>query len=287
MAVTIVEEARPITGGVDTHADTHVAAALDSVGGLLGSGSSPPPRRILPSAGLAGRVRNRVPGRDRRDRQLRRRAGPPRHRGWHPGRRGGPLGPPGPRRQGKSDPLDAVSAARAAQSGRARGAPKGRDGAVEAIRALMVARRSAAGERTRTINQARALILTGPMTCGPVHPAHPGRPGRRARLAAAPSRRRRGLCRPGSATGTGTARTVPGRPARPPGRSHRPAGHRPRPGPARPVRDRAPHRGAAAHRRRGPSRAAPLRGGLGAPVRRRPDPRIIGESHPPPAQPRW
>ena len=42
MAVTIVEEARPdtcrtaITGGVDTHADTHVAAALDPVGGLLG-----------------------------------------------------------------------------------------------------------------------------------------------------------------------------------------------------------------------------------------------------------
>ena len=66
------------------------------------------------------------------------------------------------RRQGKSDPLDAVSAARAAQSGRARGAPKGRDGAVEAIRALMVAKRSAAGERTQTINQARALILTGP-----------------------------------------------------------------------------------------------------------------------------
>ena len=66
------------------------------------------------------------------------------------------------RRQGKSDSLDAVSAARAAQSGRARGASKGRDGAVEAIRALMVAKRSAAGERTQTINQARALILTGP-----------------------------------------------------------------------------------------------------------------------------
>jgi transposase len=31
------------------------------------------------------------------------------------------------RRQGKSDPLNAVSAARAALSGRARGAPKGRD----------------------------------------------------------------------------------------------------------------------------------------------------------------
>ena len=66
------------------------------------------------------------------------------------------------RRQGKSDPLDAVSAARAAQSGRARGAPKGRDGAVEAIRALMVAKRSARSERVQTINQARALVLTGP-----------------------------------------------------------------------------------------------------------------------------
>jgi transposase len=66
------------------------------------------------------------------------------------------------RRAGKSDPLDAVSAARAALSGRAAGAPKGRDGAVEAIRALMVAKRSARSERTQTINQARALILTGP-----------------------------------------------------------------------------------------------------------------------------
>src|SRR5205814_1829593 len=61
-----------------------------------------------------------------------------------------------------SGPWAAVSAARAALSGRARGASKGRDGAVEAIRALMVAKRSAAGERTQTINQARALILTGP-----------------------------------------------------------------------------------------------------------------------------
>src|ERR1700739_5184198 len=39
MAVTIVEtraETRAITGGVDTHADVHVAAALDPIGGLLG-----------------------------------------------------------------------------------------------------------------------------------------------------------------------------------------------------------------------------------------------------------
>ena len=33
---TMVEDTRVITGGVDTHADLHVAAALDSVGGLLG-----------------------------------------------------------------------------------------------------------------------------------------------------------------------------------------------------------------------------------------------------------
>ena len=35
MALTIVET-RAITGGVDTHADVHVAAALDPIGGLPG-----------------------------------------------------------------------------------------------------------------------------------------------------------------------------------------------------------------------------------------------------------
>ncbi len=162
MTVTIVET-RAITGGVDTHADTHVAAALDSIGGLLGVQEFPATAagyaRLLGwlggfgpvclvgiegtgsyGAGLARHITTagvQVVEVDRSDRQDR-------------------------RRQGKSDPFDAVSAARAALSGRARGASKGRDGAVEAIRALMVAKRSAAGERTQTINQARALILTGP-----------------------------------------------------------------------------------------------------------------------------
>jgi hypothetical protein len=36
MTLTIVDEARAVTGGVDTHADTHMAAALDRIGGLLG-----------------------------------------------------------------------------------------------------------------------------------------------------------------------------------------------------------------------------------------------------------
>jgi transposase len=160
--MTIVST-RAITGGVDTHADVHVAAALDPVGGLLGVQEFP-----VTAAGYAGLLgwlggfgtvalvgiegtgsygagltRHiaaagvRVVEVDRSDRQDRRRAG-------------------------KSDPLDAVSAARAALSGRARGAPKGRDGAVEAIRALMVAKRSARAERTQAINQARALIMTGP-----------------------------------------------------------------------------------------------------------------------------
>jgi len=162
MAVTIVET-RAITGGVDTHADMHVAAALDPVGGLLGVEEF----QVTPAgyarllewlggfgtvclvgiegtgsygAGLSRHITNagvRVVEVDRSDRQDRRRAG-------------------------KSDPLDAVSAARAAQSGRARGAPKGRDGAVEAIRALMVAKRSARSERIQTINQARSLVHTGP-----------------------------------------------------------------------------------------------------------------------------
>ena len=162
MALTIVET-RAVTGGVDTHADVHVAAALDPVGGLLGVQEFPATpagyARLLGwlggfgtvclvgiegtgsyGAGLSRHVTRagvRVVEVDRSDRQDR-------------------------RRQGKSDPLDAVSAARAAQSGRARGAPKGRDGTVEAVRALMVAKRSARSERTQTINQARALVLTGP-----------------------------------------------------------------------------------------------------------------------------
>ena len=161
--MTIVEERTAVTGGVDTHSEVHVAAALDPVGGLLGTREFPATAAGYASllgwlgkfgdvalvgvegtgsygAGLARYLAARgvrVVEVDRADRQDR-------------------------HRNGKSDPLDAVSAARAALSGRASGAPKGRDGAVEAIRALMVAKRSARHERTQAINQARALILTGP-----------------------------------------------------------------------------------------------------------------------------
>jgi transposase len=47
--MTIVEDARAITGGVDTHSEVHVAAALDPVGGLLGTREFP-----ASAAGYAG-----------------------------------------------------------------------------------------------------------------------------------------------------------------------------------------------------------------------------------------
>ena len=47
--MTIVEDTRVITGGVDTHADMHVAAALDPLGGLLGVREFP-----ATAAGYAG-----------------------------------------------------------------------------------------------------------------------------------------------------------------------------------------------------------------------------------------
>ncbi len=53
MTLTIVGT-RAITGGVDTHADVHVAAALDSIGGLLGVREFPLPRPGRPAC-WAGR----------------------------------------------------------------------------------------------------------------------------------------------------------------------------------------------------------------------------------------
>jgi hypothetical protein len=47
--MTIVEETRAITGGAGTHSGVHVAAALDPLGGLLGTREFP-----ATSAGYAG-----------------------------------------------------------------------------------------------------------------------------------------------------------------------------------------------------------------------------------------
>ncbi|MGH9067043.1 MAG: IS110 family transposase [Acidimicrobiales bacterium] len=159
----VSNRARVVIGGVDTHADLHVAAALDGVGGLLGVEAFPVTvagytallawlrrfgtvakvgvegtgsygsglSRHLAAAGVA------VVEVNSSSRQAR-------------------------RRSGKSDTLDAIAAARQALSGEAKAASRGRNGSVEAIRVLTVAKRSARSERIATINQARSLVFTGP-----------------------------------------------------------------------------------------------------------------------------
>lgn len=63
------------------------------------------------------------------------------------------------RRKGKSDPVDAEAAARAVLSGQATAVPKDREGAVEAIRALTMARTSAIKATTSASNQIKALLV--------------------------------------------------------------------------------------------------------------------------------
>jgi transposase len=160
---TVPEQVIRLTVGVDTHADQHVAAALDQHGRRLGTCTVPTTpggyaallawanaRGTLEQvgiegagsygAGLARWLRGRgvaVVEVDRPNRRLR-------------------------RRRGKSDPVDAEAAARAAQGGVATGQPKAGDGRVEAIRTLRIARRSAIKARTQAANQLHALVVTAP-----------------------------------------------------------------------------------------------------------------------------
>lgn len=152
-----------ITGGVDTHLEVHVAAALSDVGGVLGTASFPTTpagyRQLLEwlssfgqvelvgvegtgsyGAGLSRFLHRQgvaVVEVDRPNRQKR-------------------------RLSGKSDPIDAISAARAALGGTANGAAKTRDGSIEAIRVLRVAKISAHKARTQAINQIHSLVCTAP-----------------------------------------------------------------------------------------------------------------------------
>ena len=161
--MTIVEAARGITGGVDTHRDIHVAAALDPLGGLLGSESFATDgagyRALLKwLEGFGDVVKIGVEGTGSYGSGLARylrRAGVTVIEVDRPNREER-------RRSGKSDPLDAIEAARAALSGRASGKPKSRDGAVEAIRVLVVAKRSARQARVKALVQMRHLGYTRP-----------------------------------------------------------------------------------------------------------------------------
>src|SRR5439155_25202837 len=64
--------------------------------------------------------------------------------------------------QGKSDPIDAIQAAKTALAGERTGTPKHRDGRVEALRNLRVARRSAIDQRADVQRQIKTLIVTAP-----------------------------------------------------------------------------------------------------------------------------
>lgn len=163
MALTIVEVARGITGGVDTHRDTNVAAALDPIGGVLGTESfrttAAGNRELLAWLRSFGDVvKVGVEGTGTYGSQLAR---------FLAGEGVTVIEVNRPNRQerrraGKSDPLDAVEAARSALSGKARAVAKGRDGNVEAIRILMVAKRSARQARAKAVVQMRHVVITAP-----------------------------------------------------------------------------------------------------------------------------
>ena len=152
-----------VIGGVDTQADVHVAAAIDANGGVLGvesfSVDEAGYRRLAEWLGSFGPViRVGVEGTGSYG------VGLARHLYWcgvevvevdRPNRQTR-------RRLGKSDPIDAEAAARAALSGSAKTTPKRRDGTVEQMRVLMVARRSARMQRSQTLNPLRQIVFTGP-----------------------------------------------------------------------------------------------------------------------------
>ncbi|AWB68470.1 IS110 family transposase [Saccharobesus litoralis] len=66
------------------------------------------------------------------------------------------------RLRGKSDPTDAENAARSVLSKESTAIPKSHDGIVEAMRYLVVARKSSVKAKTQAINQIRALLVTAP-----------------------------------------------------------------------------------------------------------------------------
>lgn len=149
--------------GVDTHADVHHAAVVDHLGRSLADQVFPTTAAGYEelarwSAGFGTISAVGVEGTASYGAGLTRRL---REDGLHvvevdrPDRRNRRL-------HGKTDALDAYSAARAVACGRATAVPKAKDGLVEAIRCLHVARRSAVKARTQAVNQIRGLLTSGP-----------------------------------------------------------------------------------------------------------------------------
>lgn len=175
---------RRVTGGVDTHADAHAAAVIDEVGRVLGTESFPADEvgyaallRWLRRSGELARVGVEGTGSYG--------AGLARHLSAHgvevievirPNRQTR-------RRRGKSDPTDAEAVARAVLSGEAQGAPKSRDGAAEALRALRVARQGAVKARVQAGEPAPGPRRLGSRGAASTAALAHDRPAHRARSA--------------------------------------------------------------------------------------------------------
>src|SRR4029453_8207228 len=152
-----------ITIGVDSHKDAHVAAAVDQLGRILATTAVPTTPRGFAQlerwAGRLGRIdRFGIEGPGSFAAGLTRwlqARGYPVTEVTRPNRQLR-------RRRGKSDPVDAEAAARAVLAGEATATPKTATGAVEMLRVLRVARRSAVKARTQAVNQLASLVVTAP-----------------------------------------------------------------------------------------------------------------------------
>lgn len=152
-----------VTGGVDTHRDTHTAAAVDHLGGVLGTATFATDaagyRRLLGWLESYGTVTAvGVEGTGSWGAGLARHltdAGVEVREVTRPNRQHR-------RRHGKSDATDAVSAARSVVSGDADGTPRGGTGPVESLRLLKVARNSAIKQQGATTNQIHSVVTTAP-----------------------------------------------------------------------------------------------------------------------------
>jgi transposase len=153
-----------IAVGVDTHKERHYAVAVDHVGQLLAELTF-----AATAAGYAELQRWAEQLADARELvfglegtgswgagllQHLQRAGYPVVEVERPRRKD--------RRAGKSDRIDALAAAKCVLSGENVSTPR-RRGILTAIRALLIARRSAVTERTRVMNQLQALNATAPV----------------------------------------------------------------------------------------------------------------------------
>src|SRR4051794_6855055 len=152
-----------VVGGVDCHAQVHHAAALDETGRRLGDRAFP--ATVAGYADLLGWLRGfgtvavvGVESTGSYGAALTRFL-------LEAGVRVVEVNQPHAhlrRRRGKTDAVDAEAAARKVLSGEATAIPKDTDGAVEAIRQLPLARRSAVSARPTALGQLGDLIVTAP-----------------------------------------------------------------------------------------------------------------------------